>query len=1535
MGKLIQSTGWSATALGPIESWPHSLRTTIRLILNSRYPMFVWWGRELTNFYNDAYIPVLGARHPQALGQPAARVWAEIWNVVGPQSEIVMREGRATWNESILLVMERYGYTEETYFTFSYSPATDDEGRVGGVFCACIEDTKRVLSERRLRTLRALAEQSAAAKSAEEACITAAATMRDNPYDLPFALLYLIDAGGTKARLVAATMTENFASPAVIELGNPVAAWAIDQVIESGESQIVNELESIFGQNVKLPGGVWPEPVRQAVTVPMARAGQIAPSGFLIAGVSPRLVLDDDYRGFLKLTAGHVGNSIANARAYEEERKRAEALAEIDRAKTTFFTNISHEFRTPLTLMLAPTEDALAETDDPKQRERLELVHRNALRLQKLVNTLLDFSRIEAGRIQACYEPTDLATVTNDLASAFRSAVERVGMRLVVNCPPLAAPVFVDREMWEKIVLNLVSNAFKFTLAGEIEVSLRELANKVELTVRDTGAGIAEEQLAHIFERFHRVEGAQVRAHEGTGIGLALVQELVKLHGGTISVESIYGNGTSFTVAIPKGAAHLRCEQIEPFRNRPSTAVTSSHFLTEAHHWSPAEDFCLPSTLPVSRSRVLVADDNADMRDYIARLLSDRYHVRAVADGEAALAAIRREFPDLVLADIMMPRLDGFQLIRELRANPRTAATPVILLSARAGEEAKVEGMNAGADDYLVKPFSAKELLARVEGHLKLQLARRQAEQAVRQRTAQFETLLNEAPLGVYLVDAEFRIREVNPTALRVFGNIPDLIGRDFDEVIGILWPKSYADEIVRLFRHTLDTGEPYITSEQIRQRVDRGVTEFYEWQINRIPLPDGGYGVVCYFRDISTQVFARQKIAESEERFRTLADNMSQLAWMADSSGWIFWYNQRWFDYTGTTLEEMQGWGWKKAHHPNHVDRVVARIQYSWNTGELWEDTFPLRGKDGKYRWFLSRAVPIRNGEGSVVRWFGTNTDVTDEKKAQAVADAQKEAFELAISGASINEALNPLVRTAQEQSENGVRTAIFIADAEGARLRFAAAAGISESYTRAVDGFVIGPESPSCGTAAFTGQTVIVRDTAQDPSWAPYLELAREHGICACWSFPIRSFGGKVLGSFAVYHRSPQEPDARDSELFSVLAQTAAIVIERYKVAEERQRAEETLREADRRKDEFIAMLGHELRNPLGIIGNAVQLLHRLSGAEAQFADVRDMIERQVTHTSRMLDDLLDVSRISHGKIQLNKQPWDLRDIAYRSAEDYQNAMDENGLRLELNIAEQPLRIEADRTRLAQALGNLLHNACKFTQPGGTVRMTVAAENQTCAILKVCDNGMGLDPDALGWVFEPFSQADRSLERSGGGLGLGLSLVKGIVEMHGGDVTAASDGPGHGAEFTIRLPLDQSYAKASTAKSASTDAHSPRRILIIEDNPIGARSMRMFLELAGHTVEVAHNGLTGIEAARRFRPEVVLCDIGLPGMDGYGVAQALRKEPGLNGSLLIAVSGYAQDEQRHRGEAGFNAHIMKPVEFSKLKELLAQLSANNELRT
>ena len=888
MAERIRAFDWSQTSIGAPEGWSPALRTMLGILLANRFPHLLWWGPDYIQIYNDAYIPIPAAKHPdKALGRPARECWHEIWHILQPLIDRPFFGGPATWSEDILLEIHRRGFMEESHFTIAYSPVPDEtvEGGIGGVLATVHEITEKVIGERRVIALRDLAASVGHSKTAEEACAFAAAALAAHERDVPFALLYLMERDGQRAQLAGSAGVKDVSdfNPATVDFQENGATWPFLKARETGAMQVVEELSLRFN---RVPAGPWSDPPTSAVVMTLPSSRPHEPAGFLVAGISARLKLDEFYRDFFQLARTQIATAIANARAYEEERKRAEALAEIDRAKTTFFSNVSHEFRTPLTLMLSPLEELSRDETSLSStaKQQLELVNRNGRRLLRLVNTLLDFSRIEAGRMKASYEPTDLGTFTAELASVFRAATERAGLTLLVDCPPLAQPVYIDREMWEKIVLNLLSNSLKFTFEGEIEIKMRATGSRlrihtpsnggddastafVELTVRDTGVGIPAEEMPRIFERFHRVEATRSRTHEGSGIGLALVLELVKLHGGTVTAQSTPGAGTTFIVKIPEGTAHLPPDRITSSQRTGSTSQAAP-FLEEALRWLPGAPEDLPQTLPAAVSDsvslplprpsgpasgfVLFADDNADMRLYVKRLLSARYEVEVAPHGLAALAKAQERRPDVILSDVMMPELDGFGLLRELRRNPDLRDVPVILLSARAGEESRVEGLAEGADDYLVKPFSARELMARVESVLQLARLRREAETSSQRRARQFETLLNQAPLGVYLVDADFRLAQVNPAARSVFGNSPGLIGRDFGEVMRILWPRHFADQLVARFRHTLETGEPYETSDASENRLDRQAREYYEWRIDRITLPDGRYGVVCYFRDIS-----------------------------------------------------------------------------------------------------------------------------------------------------------------------------------------------------------------------------------------------------------------------------------------------------------------------------------------------------------------------------------------------------------------------------------------------------------------------------------------------------------------------------------------------------------------------------------------------------------------------------------------------------------------------------------------------------------
>ena len=865
MGRLMRSLDWSRTSVGPVDTWPQSLRTALSILLENSFPMYIAWGRDYTQFYNDGYRPILGStKHPQALGGRASDTFAESWEIIRPMFDGVM-QGNAVGSDNWMLPLDRYGFLEECYFNFSYSPIRDESGEVGGVLVTVYETTARVLGERRLHILQALASRTQEVTTIEAACAVTSQVLAESAAEIPFALLYLFEDEGATARLAGTAGLDELpidsAQRVATNLLPPIA-----DIARSNEPLLHESLDS----DVLLLGDRGA--LGRAYVLPIAGSGDTRLAGVLVAGTSPKLAFDEKYRGFLELVASQIATALSSVHALQEARARAEALAEIDRAKTAFFSNVSHEFRTPLTLLLGPTEDALADPTPmrPVDSDRWQFVHRNGMRLLKLVNTLLDFSRIEAGRMQASYAETDLTASTRDLVSVFRAAIERAGITLSLDIQPLDHPVYIDRDMWEKVILNLLSNALKFTFEGTIAVSLRAVADQAVLTVRDTGIGIPAEELPYLFDRFHRVQGSRGRSQEGTGIGLALVRELVKLHGGTIDVESEVDRGTTFTVSIPFGADHLPKEHLASAPGVESTAIRAEAFVAEASRWqtkpgSPEDSTVSLATVSTEeaaalpRARVLLVDDNADMRDYVARLLRERWIVDTAADGASALAMAQENPPDLVLTDIMMPGLSGFELLQQLRSDARTRVIPVIFLSARAGEEARVEGLQAGADDYLAKPFSARELMARVSTHLELSRLRLAGERSRARMHSQFM----QAPVAVSIcVGRDLLFELANPRYEEMVGRT-GLAGKTLREA----FPELPDDApVLRVLRNVYDTGETF-QAEDFLVQLDRsggGVLEelYFKFTSQALWNPDGTIeGIMTVAIDVTEQVLARRQL--------------------------------------------------------------------------------------------------------------------------------------------------------------------------------------------------------------------------------------------------------------------------------------------------------------------------------------------------------------------------------------------------------------------------------------------------------------------------------------------------------------------------------------------------------------------------------------------------------------------------------------------------------------------------------------------------
>jgi PAS domain S-box-containing protein len=893
MSDLFRGHDWAASPLGAPEQWPASLRIACQIALSSRFPMIVWWGPELRFLYNDPYIPLLGSKHP-ALDQPGEQVWPEIWHIIGPQLRSVLSSGEPTWSEDVLLPMNRHGYWEETYWTYSYSPVHNEDGTIGGVFTAVTDTTERVIGARRLSALQDLGAQAGTARTVAQACDLVAQTLRRAEADAPYFALYLNDLNGLSAgdgpgpALAAATAGgQEAAEPAL---------WPLAEALTATGPVIVGDVADRIGE---LPRGGWATPPTQATVLRLQGDAGAEPIGALVLAASAGRRLDDDYVTFMELLARQTAALINGAIAYQAEQRRAEDLAELDRAKTTFFSNISHEFRTPLTLMLGPVQelrDRLGEADQDS-REDLDVVYRNGLRMGKLVNALLDFSRIEAGRSQARYEPVDLAVFTADLASSFRAAFQRAGLTFEVDCAALGEPGYVDREMWEKVVLNLLSNALKFTFTGSVRLSLAPEDGQAVLRVADTGVGIPASDMPRLFERFHRGSRTQARSHEGSGIGLALVKELVALHGGAIEAESEPGAGTTFTVRVPLGRAHLAPASVVPAAEAGPATVDPAGvdpFVQEALRWlpgtlerggpagrdhagsepagqpgetAPAPVMTSGTAVPDGALSVLVADDNADMREYLQRLLQSRYRVTATADGQAALDAARAAPPDLIISDVMMPGVDGLRLAEELRKDPRTAEVPLLLLSARAGQEAAVEGLAAGADDYLVKPFAARELLARVEASVRLtQLRSRQA----RWRAAMIESLQE----GFFVLDQRGYVIEVNSGFERILGYGNDGAPYGFPRP---WWPDPDTDpEGYQLTSAVYPAASEQVTSHfvvPLRHRL--GHTIWGEVTYNTVEDPDGGQMMVGTLRDVT----AERRAAHREAAVLAMAERLAVAA--------------------------------------------------------------------------------------------------------------------------------------------------------------------------------------------------------------------------------------------------------------------------------------------------------------------------------------------------------------------------------------------------------------------------------------------------------------------------------------------------------------------------------------------------------------------------------------------------------------------------------------------------------------------------------
>jgi signal transduction histidine kinase/CheY-like chemotaxis protein len=704
MGALMRSLDWSKTLVGPVSSWPQSLRTAVSIILSSRFPMLIHWGPEYVQFYNDGFRPILGAsKHPGALGQPAYPWWTEIWDILVPMFDRVM-SGEGTWYENQVVFPNRYGYTEEAYFTFSHSPIRDESGQVVGIFQAITETTERVLDERRLRTLHDLATNTATAQVAEEACRIAVETLSQNDADVPFALLYLLDERRTQAHLAgtAGVVSDTRASPLVIDLSAEGPAlgkgakreWPLARVARTGQTEQVDNLTEQFGA---LPGGPWPESPSVALVLPVAQPGVVLPTGLLVVGVSPRCALNDTYRRFFTLVAGQVATAIANTRALEQERKRAEALTELDRAKSQFLANMSHELRTPLNGILGYAQILKkGKMLSDHQKNGLGIIHQCGEHLLNLINEVLDISKIEARKMELYPKNIHFPEFLEGIAEICRIRAEQKGIELMYETlTQIPKAIRADEKRLRQVLINLLGNAVKFTEKGFITFKVGYQQEKFRFQVEDTGMGIAQEQLEEIFLPFQQ-GGEKSRETEGTGLGLTISRQLVELMGSELKVNSTLGEGSIFWF-------DLELQEVDEWDDVNACEHNILGFVGE-------------------KRKVLVIDDKWANRSVLVNLLEPLgFEVVEAVNGLDGLNKASEFNPDLIFMDLVMPVMDGFEATRRLRLSPDLADVVVIAISASVFDFNQQQSQDVGCDGFLPKPFREAELLEKLRVHLGLE----------------------------------------------------------------------------------------------------------------------------------------------------------------------------------------------------------------------------------------------------------------------------------------------------------------------------------------------------------------------------------------------------------------------------------------------------------------------------------------------------------------------------------------------------------------------------------------------------------------------------------------------------------------------------------------------------------------------------------------------------------------------------------------------------------------------------------------------
>ncbi|WWC60138.1 uncharacterized protein I303_102702 [Kwoniella dejecticola CBS 10117] len=936
--QMIENIDWSKTPLGDRSLWKDALDPLLSVTLESKSSDCVWLGPDLRLIYNKGYSQLVD--HPKSLGAPAKEVWASIWDTIEPYVHQCM-SGTPVFKDNDPIFWRRYGNNilMEHYHSWRYVPIAGKDGAILGIFNQSVESTEKVLQDRRLTTSRDLSERMLIVRSMDEYYQALTEVLEENPKDAPFFMCYKIQQTESTAAHVQVEATlqahvgvpedhpsvhqkvtftlpptrtrANF-GPNADRLSSPTLSaisalssgsgrvchvtsdghqWPILKALNTRQCVIVDDCTQLIeGFEIRQ----WGELPFAAIVIPICSDGAVdVPDSVMVMGLNVRRPFDADYDAWLNSIRSQLVSSLATVKAAEAEQRMEEANARMEKAKAAWFRGAAHDLRSPLTLIAGPLSDLLEDNLTPKQKHALTTAQRNIDRLLRLVNALMDFSRLEAGRMEGRFLPTDLGEFTLGLASLFRPAVERLGIHYTVDVEPRDQLIYIDATLFETVLSNIIGNALKYTEQGSITVQVR-YTNYAEVSVIDTGVGIPEDEIPQVTEWYHRATTAIHAGTQGSGLGLALAKELLRLHDGDLVVSSRVASspgqphGSTFTARIPLA--------FKP--PPPASSASQSTFgkygkavANEAMRWTKegadaetSSDGATSESLAGSGSRfsdgflfektdtILLVEDNMDMRHYIKQIFASFCTVIEASNGQEALELAIANPPNLILSDMLMPKMNGLELLQEIRNHPNTKIVPMVLLSAIAGDESRVEALMMGAEDYLAKPFKPKELVARVHLHLQVGKKRANLEKMFNERETEIAVLSDYCPSGIMRADG---VTGEITYANRAWREQSDLLMDDPNR-----WPE-YVDEETRNRLQTL--WMDYLKGNEKELRVN--------WRYNTGKVISGIFvkldqvnpsmsGVLGCTTDITHE---EQRLVEAEQRRQEAEESKHQQELLID----------------------------------------------------------------------------------------------------------------------------------------------------------------------------------------------------------------------------------------------------------------------------------------------------------------------------------------------------------------------------------------------------------------------------------------------------------------------------------------------------------------------------------------------------------------------------------------------------------------------------------------------------------------------------